>query len=237
MARPMHSENSGPLERILHHGLSSIVSKQTQLFSSTLTVLSFFDEVKRIASPDYLPQEADVLRAEVKTTGICETRLAMGSLRINLFDLGEQRPERRKWIPSFENIPSIIFVVNLACYDQVLEEWPQNRMVESLMFFDSVVNSPWFIRTSVILLLANIGLFRSKLALSPLANYFPDYIGGNDVNKAAKYILSRFNQVNRAHLNLYPHLVEVTDKANLRVAFATIKEILLQSILRDSGTL
>ena len=28
--------------------------------------------------------------------------------------------------------------------------------------------------------------------------------GGIDVNKAAKYLLWRFNQVNRAHLNLYP---------------------------------
>src|SRR5271154_4395868 len=102
MARPMHSENSGALERILHHGLSSIVSKQTQLFQSTLTVLSFFDEVKRIASPDYVPQEADVLRVRVKTSGIRETRFTMGPLIINLFDLSGQRSERRKWIHCFE---------------------------------------------------------------------------------------------------------------------------------------
>jgi guanine nucleotide-binding protein G(i) subunit alpha len=161
----------------------------------------------------------------------------MGLLSINLFDLGGQRSGRRKWIHCFENVPFIIFVVDLACYDQVLEESSQNRMMESLMFFNTVVNSSWFMRTSVILLLTNIKLFRSKLALSPLANYFPDYSGGNDVNRAAKYILWRFNQVNRANLNLYPHLVEVTDAANLRLVFATIKESLLQSLLRDCGIL
>lgn len=83
----------------------------------------------------------------------------------------------------------------------------QNRMMESLVLFDSVVNSRWFMRTSIILFLNKVDLFKEKLGRSPLGNYFPDYSGGNDVNKAAKYLLWRFNQVNRAHLNLYPQLV------------------------------
>lgn len=80
----------------------------------------------------------------------------------------------------------------------------QNRMMESLLLFDSVVNSRWFLRTSIILFLNKVDIFKQKLGRSPLGNYFPDYSGGNDVNKAAKYLLWRFNQVNRAHLNLYP---------------------------------
>ncbi|KAL9077946.1 MAG: hypothetical protein Q9157_003128 [Trypethelium eluteriae] len=112
----------------------------------------FFDEVNRIASPDYIPIESDVLRARTKTT----------------------------------------------------EESSQNRMMESLVLFDSVVNSRWFMRTSIILFLNKVDLFKAKLGKSPLGNYFPDYSGGNDVNRAAKYLLWRFNQVNRAHLNLYP---------------------------------
>lgn len=43
---------------------------------------SFFDQVVRIASPDYIPIEADVLRARTKTTGIYETRFTMGQLSI-----------------------------------------------------------------------------------------------------------------------------------------------------------
>lgn len=80
----------------------------------------------------------------------------------------------------------------------------QNRMAESLVLFDSVVNSRWFMRTSIILFLNKVDLFRQKLGKSPLSKYFPDYSGGDDVNRAAKYLLWRFNQVNRAHLNLYP---------------------------------
>lgn len=86
----------------------------------------------------------------------------------------------------------------------VADKGLQNRMMESLVLFDSVVNSRWFMRTSIILFLNKVDLFKQKLGRSPLGNYFPDYSGGNDVNRAAKYLLWRFNQVNRAHLNLYP---------------------------------
>ncbi|KAK4948138.1 Guanine nucleotide-binding protein alpha-2 subunit [Elasticomyces elasticus] len=198
----------------------------------------FFEEVRRLAAPDYIPNEADVLRARTKTTGIYETRFTMGQLSIHMFDVGGQRSERKKWIHCFENVTSIIFCVALSEYDQVLlEESNQNRMMESLVLFDSVVNSRWFMRTSIILFLNKVDLFREKLGRSPLGNYFPDYSGGNDVNRAAKYLLWRFNQVNRAQLNLYPHLTQATDTTNIRLVFAAVKETILQNALKDSGIL
>ncbi|KAB8237438.1 Guanine nucleotide-binding protein alpha-2 subunit [Aspergillus alliaceus] len=198
----------------------------------------FFEEAKRIASPDFIPDVNDVLRARTKTTGIYETRFTMGQLSIHMFDVGGQRSERKKWIHCFENVTSIIFCVALSEYDQVLlEESNQNRMMESLVLFDSVVNSRWFMRTSIILFLNKVDLFRQKLPRSPLSNYFPDYSGGNDVNRAAKYLLWRFNQVNRAHLNLYPHLTQATDTTNIRLVFAAVKETILQNALKDSGIL
>lgn len=53
-----------------------------------LTDFSFFDEVSRIASSDYIPIEADVLRARTKTTGIYETRFTMGQLSIQYDHVG-----------------------------------------------------------------------------------------------------------------------------------------------------
>ncbi|KAI9671645.1 MAG: Guanine nucleotide-binding protein alpha-2 subunit [Alyxoria varia] len=198
----------------------------------------FFEEAPRICSSDYIPVEADVLRARTKTTGIYETRFSMGQLSIHMFDVGGQRSERKKWIHCFENVTSIIFCVALSEYDQVLlEESSQNRMMESLVLFDSVVNSRWFMRTSIVLFLNKVDLFRQKLERSPLQQYFPDYSGGNDINRAAKYLLWRFNQVNRAHLNLYPHLTQATDTSNIRLVFAAVKETILQNALRDSGIL
>lgn len=135
----------------------------------------------------------------------------------------------------------------------------KNRMIESLILFDSVVNSRWFLRTSIILFLNKVDLFQKKLPRSPLSNYFPDYSGGDDYNRAAKYILWRFNQVNRAHLKLYPQyvfspsflvpirsadhvlpscsLTQATDTTNIRLVFVAVKETILQNALKDSGIL
>ncbi|KAF7546410.1 hypothetical protein G7Z17_g8454 [Cylindrodendrum hubeiense] len=215
----------------------SLMEHQTEFYLMD-SAEYFFQEVMRIVAANYLPNEMDVLRARTKTTGIYETRFQMGQLSIHMFDVGGQRSERKKWIHCFENVTSIIFCVALSEYDQVLlEESSQNRMMESLLLFDSVVNSRWFMRTSIILFLNKVDIFKLKLARSPLGNYFPDYSGGNDVNKAAKYLLWRFNQVNRAHLNLYPHLTQATDTSNIRLVFAAVKETILNNALKDSGIL
>ena len=97
-------------------------------------------------------------------------------------------------------------------------------MLESLVLFESVINSRWFLRTSIILLLTKIDVFQNKLlkvcfivlwwsswSLSfekvPLERCFPEYTGGADINKAAKYILWKFMQANRARLSVYPRYV------------------------------
>lgn len=198
----------------------------------------FFDSVVRISDPEYIPVVDDILRARIKTTGIYETRFEMDKLKIHMYDVGGQRSERKKWIHCFENVTVIIFCVALSEYDQVLlEEKSQNRMAESLVLFDSVINSRWFTRTSVVLFLNKIDVFTEKLPHSPLENYFPDYEGGNDVQKAAKYILWRFTQANRAKLQLYAHLTQATDTSNIRFVMGAVKETILQNSLRDSGIL
>ena len=115
-----------------------------------------------------------------------ETRFSMGQLSIHMVDVGGQRSERKKWIHNFESVTSIIFCTALSEYDQVLLEEKnqvcnkdnachvvprthssymneQNRMAESLVLFESVINSRWFLRTSIILFLNKIDVFKAKL--------------------------------------------------------------------------
>ncbi|KAH8985522.1 G-protein alpha subunit [Lactarius akahatsu] len=198
----------------------------------------FFAEAHRIAASNYLPSMEDVLRARAKTTAITETRFPLGQLSIHMVDVGGQRSERKKWIHNFESVTSIIFCTALSEYDQVLlEERNQNRMAESLVLFESVINSRWFLRTSIILFLNKIDVFKNKLPKVPLDKYFPEYTGGADVNKGAKYILWRFMQANRARLNVYPHITQATDTSNIRLVFVTVKETILQNALKESGIL
>ncbi|TGZ72873.1 hypothetical protein CRM22_001824, partial [Opisthorchis felineus] len=83
---------------------------------------SYLDNFERIADPEFLPNLQDILRVRVPTTGIIEYPFNLDSTVFRIVDVGGQRSERRKWIHSFENVTSIIFLVALNEYDQVLVE-------------------------------------------------------------------------------------------------------------------
>lgn len=85
----------------------------------------------------------------------------------------------------------------------------QNRMQESLVLFESIVNSRWFLSTSIILFLNKTDIFNKKIKKSPLEKYYPEYQGGNDPDKATKFILWKFASMNRAKLALYPQSVHI----------------------------
>ncbi|KAG8949204.1 Guanine nucleotide-binding protein alpha-2 subunit [Tulasnella sp. 424] len=172
------------------------------LFNSTMYFLS---QVQKIAQRDYIPDESDVLRARATTDGVDETKFQLGMLSIRVLDPGNQGSERKKWIHCFEAVTSLIFCAALSDYDQVLsEDNQQTRMAESLVLFEAVINSRWFLRTSIILFLTKIDLFKAKLRKAPMDKHFSEYTGGSDINKAAKYILGRYTQANRAGLSIYP---------------------------------
>ncbi|XP_050842389.1 guanine nucleotide-binding protein G(q) subunit alpha-like isoform X3 [Serinus canaria] len=93
--------------------------REYQLSDSTKYYLNDLD---RIADSDYLPTQQDVLRVRVPTTGIIEYPFDLQSVIFRMVDVGGQRSERRKWIHCFENVTSIMFLVALSEYDQVLVE-------------------------------------------------------------------------------------------------------------------
>ncbi|KAK9763067.1 guanine nucleotide-binding protein subunit alpha, variant 2 [Basidiobolus ranarum] len=138
----------------------------------------YFDSIERIGQPNYIPNDQDVLRSRVKTTGMTETVFTMGEMTYRMLDVGGQRSERKKWIHCFENVTAIVFMVAISEYDQnLIEDDTVNRMQEALTLFDSICNSRWFTKTSVILFLNKIDLFKEKLISSPMSDYFLDYDG------------------------------------------------------------
>lgn len=203
---------------------------------------SYFDSIDRIAAPDYIPNDQDVLRSRVKTTGITETTFIIGDLTYRMFDVGGQRSERKKWIHCFENVTTILFLVAISEYDQLLfEDETVNRMQEALTLFDSICNSRWFVKTSIILFLNKIDRFKEKLPVSPMKNYFPDYegmahaghyscgssltnfTGGPDYAMACDYILNRFVSLNQHETKqIYTHFTCATDTMQIRFVMAAV---------------
>ncbi|KAF7625433.1 hypothetical protein AFLA_002295 [Aspergillus flavus NRRL3357] len=176
----------------------------------------YFDAIERIAQPDYLPTDQDVLRSRVKTTGITETTFIIGDLTYRMFDVGGQRSERKKWIHCFENVTTILFLVAISEYDQLLfEDETVNRMQEALTLFDSICNSRWFVKTSIILFLNKIDRFKEKLPVSPMKNYFPDY--------------------EAEQKQIYTHFTCATDTTQIRFVMAAVNDIIIQENLRLCG--
>lgn len=77
----------------------------------------YFDNLDRIAAPEYVPTEDDVLRVRVKTTGIQEITFSANEVNFRMVDVGGQRSERKKWIHCFQDVTAVIFCVAMSEYD------------------------------------------------------------------------------------------------------------------------
>ena len=106
--------------------------REYQITDSTQYYLS---DIDRIAHPDYLPTQQDILRVRLPTSGIFEYPFDLDKIRFRIVDVGGQRSERRKWIHSFENVTSIIFFSALSEFDQVLLESSKEVTFFLIFFF------------------------------------------------------------------------------------------------------
>ncbi|RXM33329.1 Guanine nucleotide-binding protein G(q) subunit alpha [Acipenser ruthenus] len=197
---------------------------------------SYLNGLERIAEPNYLPTQQDVLRVRVPTTGIIEYPFDLQSVIFRMVDVGGQRSERRKWIHCFENVTSIMFLVALSEYDQVLVESDnENRMEESKALFRTIITYPWFQNSSVILFLNKKDLLEEKIMYSHLVDYFPEYDGPQrDAQAAREFILKMFVDLNPdSDKIIYSHFTCATDTENIRFVFAAVKDTILQLNLKE----
>jgi len=220
----------------------------------------YMDNMHRIMSDDYVPNEQDILRTRVRTSGIVEESFKIDNVLFEFFDVGGQRNERKKWIHAFDNVTAVIFVAAINEYDQHLfEDNTMNRIDEAVILFDEICNSPFFRQTSMILFLNKKDLFREKLAEVPFRvddgpePRFTDYMGPaidfggpnseigspgyEEVYEASKrYILQLFLNRNRDRTKeIYHHVTCATDTSNISVVFNASKDIILQRNLKGSG--
>ncbi|XP_052787422.1 guanine nucleotide-binding protein G(q) subunit alpha isoform X2 [Mya arenaria] len=196
----------------------------------------YLDDVDRITKPDYLPTLQDILRVRSPTTGIIEYPFDLDSIIFRMVDVGGQRSERRKWIHCFENVTSIMFLVALSEYDQVLVESDnENRMEESKALFRTIITYPWFQNSSVILFLNKKDLLEEKIMHSHLVDYFPEFDGPKkDAQSAREFILRMFVDLNPdPDKIIYSHFTCATDTENIRFVFAAVKDTILQLNLKE----
>jgi GTPase SAR1 family protein len=138
----------------------------------------FLDRVNIIRKEDYLPNDQDILRCRVLTSGILETKFEHKKVHFHVFDVGGQREERKKWIQCFNDVTAIIFVVDISAYNMTLKEDEKvNRLRESLQLFRSTWVNRWLNHVSVILFLNKYDLLAEKIQSGSckLETYFPEF--------------------------------------------------------------
>lgn len=95
------SDITGEIARDIEHlwsdaGIQATFDKRTR-FQFPDSGPYFFDRVQQMITDDYIPDEQDVLRCRVRTTGIVETAFYIDGNQFRMFDVGGQRNERKKW--------------------------------------------------------------------------------------------------------------------------------------------
>ena len=191
----------------------------------------FLDALDRVKEEDYNPTREDIVRVRLKTVGVHEYNFNIKGHNFLMVDVGGQRGERRKWISSFENVQSVIFLTAISEYDQVLAETEDddNRLLESLQLFETIMRYPWFRNASVIVFFNKMDLFEKKILTSNLEDYFPYEGPRNDTKGATGYIKQMFNEVyGSREQSLSTHFTCATDTKAMATIFEDVKSYILQ---------
>jgi GTPase SAR1 family protein len=198
----------------------------------------FLEKVVEMSSDDWIPDEDDVLRARVRTTGIVKKDFIIEGNKFQMYDVGGQRNERKKWIHCFDNVTAVLFVVALSEYDQVLmEDEDVNRMQEALKLFSQICNSKHFASTNMVLFLNKRDLFEDKIKKVPINLAFPDYTGPRDYKECLEYVKEQFEEINKnkSSKKVYTHVTCATDKNNVHAVFDAVKDIVIRQSLAAAG--
>ncbi|XP_022300612.2 guanine nucleotide-binding protein G(s) subunit alpha-like [Crassostrea virginica] len=143
----------------------------------------FLDKLHEIKSPAYVPSDQDILRCRCVTTSIQHIEFEVpdggNHIKFNVYDVGGQQGERKKWIQVFDSVTAILFIVDCSSFDQTLREDPtKNRLLEALENFDQVWNNRFLKYVSVLLFINKIDILAEKIArgrdISELTKKYPD---------------------------------------------------------------
>lgn len=159
------------------------------------------DNVLRFNEDDFKPNNVDVLKSRMRTSGIVERTFDVDKDKFKFMDVGGQKNERRKWIHAFESVTAILFIVAISEFDQVLyEDDTKNRMKESMEVFQKICSNKVFKDTAIILLFNKHDVFVEKLkkpeAHDAIKEVFPEYKGETQED-AENYIADQYHQLEK----------------------------------------
>jgi hypothetical protein len=209
----------------------------------------------RIFSDSFSPNNQDILRVRIMTTGVQQTQFTYEDpkekqkvpITFRVFDVGGQRGERKRWIHCFDDVTAILFIASLSEYNQKLvEDQARNRLDESLDLFEGIVNLTWFANAAIILFLNKSDLFEQKILKGGKDAQMSNVKGANwkyegkdeSVKDGIEFIKNEYLYRNEDDdRQIYPHVTNATDTDQVTVIWKAVTQLILTNKFKDAGML
>ncbi|KAH9941216.1 G-protein alpha subunit [Epithele typhae] len=193
----------------------------------------FLDQALTVADASYEPTVEDILRARLQTAGVEEHRLIMETSAEHgqqwvFYDVGGSRGQRASWVPFFEDVNAIIFMVSTAGFCEVLaEDRSVNRLADSFNLWKTICSSKLLILVHFMLVLNKMDILKTRLTSGiEFSSFVPSYKGSNDVEGVTEYLKRKFTVLHHHHSPQKRHLhVHSTCAINVQMTSAVLTNI------------
>ena len=199
----------------------------------------FWDEIRQIADPEYVPSLKDCLLVNKRTTGVKEMEISESGIVFNIVDTGGQKSERKKWITCFDHVTAVIYVSSLNSFDQVMfEDYSANSMEDQFKLFGDICNQPALQKATMVLLLNQTDLFKEKIKRVPITecSVFSDFEGDTkSFEETTAFIKEKFEGLNQGRREILTHFTCAIDTPSTLKTWRAIQESIIAADLAASG--
>ncbi|GLB37323.1 putative G protein alpha subunit [Lyophyllum shimeji] len=207
----------------------------------------FLQDIYRIARPDYVPSDSDVVRARLRTTGVQEYHFTLDrgtstSLDWFMYDVAGARTSRAAWIPYFKDITGIIFLAPLSAFNETLPEDPSvNSVHDTFSLWKTVCASKLLANVQLILFLNKTDLLQRKLKSGLMVgDYLPEYQeSSNDFATVTTWFRRAFARIYKDHSppkrKLIAHFTSVVDTKATAQTLAAVQAVILHNDVTEAG--
>ncbi|KAI8913254.1 guanine nucleotide binding protein, alpha subunit [Gorgonomyces haynaldii] len=189
-------------------------------------------------SPNYTLTDEDVLICRRKTEQITETIFNIDNQFWHFVDVSGQRDKRQKWAAYFDrDISGIVYVFSCVAYNQTLEEAPdQNRILDALQLYESLLEHPLLKPSSIIILMNKTDLLKDRIAKYQIKDYLPHYTGKNERDAYIEFLRGMFT-VRAENTQCQPFIfkTKATDTKMMRKIILSVRESVMQNISKSIG--
>ncbi|XXH04548.1 hypothetical protein Hte_010965 [Hypoxylon texense] len=176
----------------------------------------FFESINRIAAPEYVPTNEDILRTKEAAGKPTESVLEYMGSKYAIVDIPGTRTLPNVCESTSDHISTILFTIDPTAYSRTIHgDGSVDHMQEQMSLFESTVNDRRYLQTDFVVVITKIDLLEDYLRDNDASKYLGIGPDTNTVDKYARYLEARLlnmivsNQVRERTRVVRANLVDV----------------------------